>query len=506
MAAVVAGRPPVKRTTLSLAVVVAVLALVVGLATVTRPSESKAAPAPAAVSVPVQQAEASCPSVRQLPNSTTTLTALAPPARTAADGADGADGDGASIVELGDRTRSRAELDAPGTLAAVTVDNVEVPPLVAKAGGALAPGFAAQEVTRVPSGAGRGLAGVVCESPTNDRWFVGSSTVVGRDAYLYLSNAKDTAALVDIELFGPDGPIGTEAGRGLSIAPGRSQAILLRTLNPAAVVPGLAVHVVARTGRVGAALRDQEGTLGTDWLPSTAAPARELTIPGLPGDAKNVQLMLLSPSGVTTDVQISIAGPNNTFKPADKDTAEAKNNKLTVIDLGPVTRGSAGALRITAGRADIVAGVRVVRGTAPDTEVAFYAATPPITGRAVVSDARAAAGGASTVSLTAPKGAAKVTLTSIADKGDPATVEVAVPAGTTVQVPVPVPAGATRFAVIAETADAGQDAAQPVHGVRTITQGIGKVPAFTAQAFVSAPETVSVPKAHSDMSLLVPEK
>ena len=104
-----------KRTTLSLAVVVAVLALVVGLATVTRPSESKAAPAPAAASVPVQQAEASCPSVRQLPNSTTTLTALAPPARTAVNTGEE---DGASIVELGDRTRSRAELDAPGTLAA----------------------------------------------------------------------------------------------------------------------------------------------------------------------------------------------------------------------------------------------------------------------------------------------------------------------------------------------------------------------------------------------------
>lgn len=488
-----------KRTTLSLAVVVAILALVVGLATVTRPSEGKTPPAPVAASVPVQQAELSCPSIRQLPNSTTALTALTPPAQTPTDATDGS---AASIVELGDRTRSKVKLDAPGKLVGVGVgvDNVEVPSLVGEATGALAPGFAAQEVTRVPSGAGRGLAGVACESPTNDRWFVGSSTAVGRDAYLYLSNGKDTAALVDIELFGPDGPIETEAGRGLSIAPGQSQAILLRTLNPAAVVPGLAVHVLARTGRVGAALRDQEGSLGTDWLPSTAAPARELTIPGLPGDAKNVQLMLLSPSGVTTDVQISIAGPNNTFKPVDNDTAEVKNNKLTVIDLGPVTRGSAGALRITAGRSDVVAGVRVVRGTAPNSEVAYYAATPALTGRAVVTDARAGSGGASTVTLTATKEATKVTLTSIADKGEPVSVEVDVKAGATVQVPVPVPAGATRFAVIAEP----RDPAQPVYGVRTITESMGKVPAFTAQPFVSTPETVYVPNAHSDMSLLVP--
>ncbi|MFF7248190.1 DUF5719 family protein [Embleya sp. NPDC008237] len=488
-----------KRTTLSLAVVVALLAAVVGLAIVTRPTESKAAPPPAASRVPMQQAELSCPNIRELPGSSTAISALTPPAANAAGGGE------ASIVDLGDRTKVRTKVEAPGKLASFGVDNVDVPPLVGNAAGAFAPGFSAGAVTRVPSGAGRGLAGVACEAPTTDRWFVGTSTAENRDAYLYLSNSKDTPAVVDVELFGPNGPIDAEAGRGLTLAPGATLPLMLRTLNPSAVFPGVAVHVIARTGRVGAAIRDQEGAVGTDWLPSAGAPGRNLVIAGLPaiaGEAGNVQLMLLSPSGESTDVQVSVAGKVNTFRPVEHESTEVKGNKLTVVDLGPVTRGDAGALRLTAGRADIIAGVRVVQGSGADAEVAFLAAGPELTGRAVVAENRSGGAVASTISLTAPKGPAKVKLTSIGDKGEPVSADVEVPAGTTIQVPAPVPAGAARFAVIAEA----QPGSQPVHAARTITETMGRTAAFTVQPFVPTVETVVVPDAHEDLSLLVPQK
>ncbi|WP_406296741.1 DUF5719 family protein [Embleya sp. NBC_00888] len=488
-----------KRTTLSLAVVVALLAVVVGLAIVTRPTESKAAPPPAASRVPVQQAELSCPSIRQLPGSSAAVSALTPPGQGAAGAGE------ASVVELGDRTKVRTKVEAPGKLASFGVDNAEVPPVLANAGGAFAPGFSAGAVARVPSGAGRGLAGLACEAPTTDRWFVGTSTTENRDAYLYLSNSKDTPAVVDLELFGPNGPIEAEAGRGLTLAPGATMPVLLRTLNPGAVFNGIAVHVIARTGRVGAAIRDQEGAVGTDWLPSAGAPGRNLVLTGLPGltgDAGNVQLMMLSPSGESTDVQLSIAGKVNTFKPVEHETADIKGNKLTVIDLGPVNRTDAGAIRLVSGRADIIAGVRVVQGTGTDAEVAFLAATPELAGRAVVAENRSGGAVTSTISITAPKGPAKVKLTSIGDKGEPVSADVEVPAGTTVQVPAPVPAGATRFAVVAEP----QAGSQPVHVVRTLTETIGKTAAFTVQPFVPAPETAVVPNAREDLSLLVPQR
>ncbi|MGC0419095.1 DUF5719 family protein [Embleya sp. AB8] len=486
-----------KRTTLSLAVVVALLAAVVGLAIVTRPTESKAAAPPPAARVPVQRAEVDCPLIRELPGSSTVISALTPPAQGAASGGE------ASVVDLGDRAKVRTKVEAPGRLASFGVDNTDVPPLVGTGSGAFAPGFSAGAVTRVPSGAGRGLAGVNCEAPTTDRWFIGTSTADNRDAYLYLSNSKDTPAVVDLELFGPNGPIDAEAGRGLTLAPGAAQAIMLRSLNPGAPAPGLAVHVIARTGRVGAALRDQEGAVGTDWLPSAGAPGRNLVLTGLPpitGDAGNVQLMLLSPSGETTDVQLSIAGKVNTFKPVEHESTEVKGNKLTLVDLGPVNRGDAGAIKLVSGRADIIAGVRVVQGTGADAEVAFLSATPELTGRAVVAENRVGDKIASTVSLTAPKGPARVKLTSLGDKGDPVSQDVDVPAGTTVQVPVQAPAGATRFAVLAEP----QPGSQPVHAVRTITEQMNKTTAFTVQPFVPYADTVVVPNARADLSLLVP--
>ncbi|MYW03587.1 DUF5719 family protein, partial [Streptomyces sp. SID3343] len=230
-----------KRTTLSLAVVVAVLAVVVGLATFTRPSQSKAAPPPAASRVPVQQTEAVCPIVKQLPGSSTAVSAVSPPA------AGGATGGEANVVELGDRTKARGKVEAPGRTGVFTADNADVPALVADASGAFAPGFSVSGLTRIPSGAGRGLAGVPCEAPTTERWFVGTSTAQGRDSYLYLANSKDTPAVVDVEVYGPNGLVDGEAGRGVTLAPGQSQAILLSTLTPAGPLTGAAVHVVART-------------------------------------------------------------------------------------------------------------------------------------------------------------------------------------------------------------------------------------------------------------------
>jgi uncharacterized protein DUF5719 len=486
----------VKRTTISLAVVVAVLAVVIGLATVTRPSEGKAAPPQAASRVPVQQTEAICPNVKQLPGSSTTVSAVSPPAAGTATGGE------ATMVELADRTKVRGKLESPGRTGVFTADNTELPALVAGASGAFAPGFSVGGLTRVPSGAGRGLAGVTCEAPATERWFVGTSTAQGRESYLYLANSKDTPALVDVEIYGPNGLVEGEAGRGLTLAPGQSQGILLSTLTPAAALPGVAVHVVARTGRVSAALRDQEGTVGTDWLPSSAAPARNVVIPGVPGEATNVQLVLLAPGGDSTDVAISIAGKVSTFKPVDNGSVEVKGGKVTVVDLGPIGRGDASAIRLAAGRADIVAGVRVVQGTGADAEAAFLAGAPVLTERAVVADNRAGGAFTSTVSLTAPQGTTKVKLTSIGDKGEPVSADVEVLGGTTVAAPVPVPPGASAFAVIVEP----QPGSPPVHAARTITEPVGKSPTFTVQMLAPTAETAVVPNAHANMTLLVPQK
>ncbi|MEU8138905.1 DUF5719 family protein [Streptodolium elevatio] len=480
-----------KRTTLSLAAAVAVLAVIVGLATLTRPSSSRAADATPPKQVPVERAEAVCPQVRTLDGASTLYTAYSP-------GNGSATGGAAKLANLGDKAE-RGKLDTPGRPGSVAIDGKEVPAVGWGTDGAFAPGFSAQATTRLGNGAGRGLAGVQCQAPGTDQWFVGTSTADNREAYLYLSNSTNVAAQVDVELYGPDGPIAAEGVRGLTFTPGESQNIMLKPLAPN--VPVVAVHVLARSGRIAAAVRDQQGIAGNDWLPQAAGSGRSFVVPGLPEDATNVRLTLFGASDTDTDVSIEVVGKASTFKPAGFESALVKRGKVTEVDLGDITKGEASALRLTAARADVLVGVRVTRGTGDTTDVAYLAATPELSGRAVMADNRAGGTLGTVVYLTAPQGAAKVKLTSTAG-AEPATAEVDIPAGTTVGVPAPVPAGAAQFALTIEPA-AGSG---PVHAARMVAEQMDKVPMFTVQGATAARDTVALPTVSGDMSIMVPEE
>ncbi|NUT52600.1 MAG: hypothetical protein HOV94_35735 [Saccharothrix sp.] len=480
-----------KRTTLSLAVAVAVLALVVGIATLTRPSSGEAAASTPPKQVPVQRADAVCPQVRSSPLSSTLYTAFAP-SGGAAQGA-------ATLNELSAEKKERGKLEAPGRPGTFATTDAEVPASAWTATGPYAPGFAAQETTRVSDGAGRGLAGVQCLSPGTDQWFVGTSTAQNRDAYLYLSNNTNVSAQVDVELYGPDGQVQTEGVRSMTFAPGESQNILLKTLKPD--LPVAAVHVLSRVGRIAAAVRDQQGNTGSDWLPEAAAPGRSFVIPGLPEDAANVRLVLYGASDTDTEVGIELIGKASTFKPAGFETAQVKRNAVTEVDLGAITQGEASAIKLTAARADVIAGVRVTRGTGELTDVAYLAAAPALTGRAVLADNRAGGTLGSTVYLTAPQGAAKVRLTGYAN-GQPATADVDVTPGTTVAVPAPVPQGATQFALTVEP----QPGSGPVYAARMVGEVSNKVPMFTIQPALPTRDTVALPNVGEDMAITVPEE
>lgn len=480
-----------KRTTISLAAAVAVLAVIVGLATLTRPSSGHAANSAPPKQVPVERADAVCPHVRAIPGASTLYTAYSP-------GNGSATGGDARLANLADKAE-RGKLEAPGRPGAVTLNDAEVPPLGWTASGAFAPGFSSQLTTRLGNGAGRGLSGTPCQAPGTEQWFVGTSTADTRDAYLYLSNSTNVSSQVDVELYGPDGPLAADGVRSLTFAPGESQDIMLKTLAPN--VPVVAVHVLARSGRIAAAVRDQQGTAGADWLAQAGSPGRSFVVPGLPEDATNVRLSLFGASDTDTDVAIEIVGKASTFKPAGFESAVVKRGKVTEVDLGSLTKGEASALKLTAARADVLVGVRVTRGAGDATDVAYLAPTPALTGRAVLSDNRAGGTLGSVVYLTAPANTAKVKLTATSG-GEPATSEVEVPGGMTVAVPAPVPAGATQFALTVEPLPGSG----PVHGARMVAEQLDKVPLFTIQGLTTARDTVALPTVSGDMSIMVPEE
>ncbi|WP_026551465.1 DUF5719 family protein [Arthrobacter sp. H20] len=155
--------------------------------------------------------------------------------------------------------------------------------------------FSAQPVGSLPATAGAilsysatdgdlgGLAMTHCTAPGNDSWILGASTTVGATAVLNLSNPSGTPATVDLELYGTDGPIEAAGTRGLLIAPGATESIVLAGL--ATDQDQLAVRILSDGGLVAGSIQQsilRELTPGGIELLQPAAPAASTqVIPGV---------------------------------------------------------------------------------------------------------------------------------------------------------------------------------------------------------------------------------
>ena len=155
-------------------------------------------------------------------------------------------------------------------------------PVIVRSRGLGAAGVVAGRRTLALDGSQRGLSVFACPAAERETWFVGSGSSIGRRGQLVLINPTPAAVVVDVDLSGPDGPLRAPAGRGVTIASGASVVLKLDALVPDVAVFG--VHVAARTGRVVAALRDEESfgitQPAVDWVPAAAAPARTASFPG----------------------------------------------------------------------------------------------------------------------------------------------------------------------------------------------------------------------------------
>ena len=236
--------------------------------------------------------------------------------------------------------------------------------------------------TRSTSDDIRGLASTECAAPGNDFWFVGSGAAVGRRGRLYLSNAESVPAVVDVALYGPDGPIDAPSGRGITLAAGAQRVLKLDALAPD--VERFGVHVQVRQGRVAAALRDQQvqglTPLGADWVPASHAPARRLVLPGVPPGAGERHLMILVPGDSDAIVQVRLIAVDGSFAPSGLDVTEARAGRVSDIDLAPFAGGQAVAVELKSDQ-PITAGVLIRgrrRGKPSAPRWPTRAAAPPI--------------------------------------------------------------------------------------------------------------------------------
>jgi hypothetical protein len=503
----------VNRTTLSLIAGVTALAAVTGFAAVSSPdAKATDGTAEAAAHLPVERTSLVCPPPSTSDLAETTYTSFTPVTK-------GTENEGRAELrpateqkpdeQKPDEPKSEDDKDAtsekpvlepeePGKPVAGETTGGESPALLGIAEGRFAPGWTVQGTTTVTAGTGRGMHGVTCTAPDTEFWFPGTSTDADRTDYVHLTNPDDSAAVVDIELYGKDGALETTVGEDITVQPHSAEPVLLSTLTDEKQTD-VTVHVVVRSGRVGAAVQALDAELGGDWLPASTDPSDSLVLPGIPKDATAVRLVAFTPGDADVDLKVRLASPSGLITPAGHDTLHVKGGMTTAVDLGDIMRGEAGSLVLTAAddSVPVVAAARVLRGKGDSQESAFVPAARQVGTRATSVDNTAKG---TTLSVTAPEGTAKITVTASAgtEGGTAASKTYTIKSGTTQDIEAPVPAGAKG--TYALTVEPRSDT--PVYASRTLTATENGVPFFTVQPLPDDRGTVAVPQSTEDLSIL----
>ncbi|MER7189486.1 DUF5719 family protein [Streptomyces flaveolus] len=491
------------RTTLSLIAGATALAAVTGFAALSTPDASGADPAGAAAArLPVERTSLLCPAPSTSDLAETSYTSFTPVTKGTED--KGKAQLAAATAESGEKGDAKAgkpvvQPKAPGTPVTAKTTGADTPAFVGTAEGSYAPGWTVQQTTEVAAGTGRGLLGVNCTAPDTQFWFPGAATTADRTDYVHLTNPDDSAAVVDIELYGKDGAVKTSVGDGITVPAHGSESILLSTLSDAQETD-LTVHVGVRSGRVGAAVQALSDKTGGDWLAAATDAAGSQVLPGIPKDATAVRLVLFTPGDTDADLKVQLASPTGLITPAGHETVRVKAGMTTGVDLGAVTLGEAGSLVLTPTdrSVPVVAALRVVRGKGDAQETAFIPASGPVGARATSADNRAKG---TTLSLSAPREAAQVKVTASAGSEGGTTVSrtYTIKGGTTQDVAPPVPAGLKgTYALTVEPVSGG-----PVYAARTLTQpDDDDAAAFTVQTLPDDRGMVAVPQAEENLSVL----
>lgn len=291
-------------------------------------------------------------------------------------------------------------------------------------------GLVVEQTTRATTGSRRGTASLACPAPTTSAWFVGGATTVGSFAELVLVNAGAVPALVDVQVWTGEGPADPRPGRGIPVAARARAVVPLDQLAPERDL--LALHVSATRGQVAPALRvvrsDGRTPLGTDWVPPTLAPARQLVVPGLPqGPGRRTGLLTNpGPEDATATLALLTADGEVPLDPVDVPAGSSVG-----VDLSEQLAQTPAALRVTADLPLLAGGLVVDRQDGPVREIAFTAAAPAVDEAALLADVRLSAPTEVTLLLTAAGGDAVVDVVPLEPPGkEPLRIEV--PASTTV--------------------------------------------------------------------------
>lgn len=257
--------------------------------------------------------------------------------------------------DSGSFTLTAAEVEEPlaritsaGGSAEVTGLPANATHAVAVALGGLAPGSLVARSSIDNSGEGRGLASAECAPPSSDVWLVGGGSLAGQRDRVVLVNPTDSDAVVDLDVYGPDGKIEATGTESIAVKPkGRTEVRLDALVSD---VAALAVRARTRVGLVSAFIVDDRMEelipRGTEIISDAGSPKRQSLVAGIPGGTGKRQLLLFAPArGATVHVRALTAdGP---VELANDGNVKVRRGRVITVDLSKDLADKPASLEIT---------------------------------------------------------------------------------------------------------------------------------------------------------------
>lgn len=376
------------------------------------------------------------------------------------EGQDAAEGS-AGLQTLPGKESAQSLIKVPGGQAQIEAFGSRLPAIRAFGEGSLAPGLVADQWGRDPSGRGRGMASTACAPAASEFWFVGGGAIAGRKTRVVLVNPDDTAASVDVIVHGPDGIIDAPAGRGLIVPSVDRITVQLDVLAPG--VNATAFHVIARTGRIGASVDDEQrsglASVGTDWIPQSASPANKVYVPGIINGIGPRVLSIVSTSDNDANVTVRVMSADGAYEPAERNSFTVTAGAVVTVDMAPaLPQTPDGALPSTlelTSDQPIVVGMRqFFGGKRVQDETSFSAGAQPFSGPAAVSGLPVRAATDVRLALTAPDSDAEVDVVLLPFRQGKEAAEptpprrIKIPAGTVRNIKLEAPSGVEWFTAV----------------------------------------------------------
>ncbi len=459
-------------------------------------------------SVEVVGATAVCPDLRQRDGVLATRVSVGSAPLPEGRGAAGGTVESLRLSDKGDPVP--VGVGIPGQVSVGLGTTTDKDGLVVTSTGTLAAGLEVEQVTRGESGLDRGLAGVRCDAPRTDSWFVGGATLAGDTTLLVLANVDDTPATVDVSVFASPtaaGPPDPRLGSGITVQPHTRTIINLDTLAPDR--NNLAVHVACRRGRVAAGVRharmNGSTPLGVDWVPRSTEPASRVVVPGLPQAPGARSVLVTNPGTDDVTVKLQVTTKDDQFVPTGRDELVVGAGTTLAIRVDSFVQDTALTATLTSEGGPVVAGGFIEdRQTGPVREFAYSGSSLPLSGPALLTDLVINRPTESTLLLAALDGAASVLVTPIRVIGTKGTLprskRVVIPAGRVVTLKLSTfyPAGADALLALEVTPE---PASGPVYASRYLRERGARGPLSTLLDLQGPAQLVSRPAVVDDPQL-----